>query len=99
MINGLGKRLKVARINSNMSRKQVAERLGISESIIGLYETESRQPSLHVLVKLASLYKVTTDYLLGCEPSDSRALSLTGMTPQQIEALSLTAKCFRSHNI
>lgn len=99
MINGLGKRLKVARINSNMSRKQVAKRLGISESIIGLYETESRQPSLHVLVKLSSLYKVTTDYLLGCEPSDSRALSLTGMTPQQIEALSLTAKCFRSQNI
>lgn len=96
MINGLGKRLKVARINSGMSRKQVAERLGISESIIGLYETESRQPSLHVLVKLASLYKVTTDYLLGCEPSDSCTLSLTGMTPQQIEVLNLTAKCFRS---
>lgn len=99
MINDLGKRLKAARINSGLSRKQVAELLDISESVVGLYETESRQPSLPILIKLASLYKVTTDYLLGCEPADSRTLSLTGMTPQQIEALNLTAKCFRDRNI
>lgn len=99
MINDLGKRLKVARINSNLSRKQVAERLDITESTIGLYETEARQPSLPILIKLSSLYKVTTDYLLGCEPTNNCTLSLTGLTPQQIEALNLTAKCFRNQNI
>lgn len=99
MINDLGKRLKVARINSNLSRKQVAERLDVSESIIGLYETEVRQPSLPILIKLASLYNVTTDYLLGCESNNSCTLSLTGLTHQQIEALNLTAKCFRNQNI
>lgn len=99
MINDLGKRLKIARINSNLSRKQVAMRLDVSESVIGLYETEVRQPSLPILIKLASLYNVTTDYLLGCETNNSSTLSLTGLTPQQIEALSLTAKCFRNQNI
>ena len=99
MINDLGIRLKIARINSNLSRKQVAMRLDVSESVIGLYETEVRQPSLPILIKLASLYNVTTDYLLGCETNSNSTLSLTGLTPQQIEALNLTAKCFRNQNI
>ena len=99
MINDLGKRLKIARINSNLSRKQVAMRLNVSESVIGLYETEVRQPSLPILIKLASLYNVTTDYLLGCETNSNSTLSLTGLTPQQIEVLNLTAKCFRNQNI
>lgn len=99
MINDLGKRLKIARINSNLSRRQVAERVDVSESAIGLYETEVRQPSLRILIKLAYLYNVTTDCLLGCESDNNCSLSLTGLTAQQIEALNLTARCFRSQNI
>lgn len=54
MIQGLDKRLQISRINCNLTRKQVAELVGVSESIIGLYETASRQPSLSTLVKLAT---------------------------------------------
>lgn len=96
MIHGLAKRLQISRINSNLSRKQVAELINVSESLIGLYESGNRQPSLSVLIKLASLYKVTTDYLLGCEIQDSNSLSLIGLTEKQIQALTLTAQCFRN---
>lgn len=96
MINGLEKRLQMARINSNLSRKQVAELLNVSESLIGLYESGNRQPSLTSLIKLASAYKVTTDYLLGCESQDKNSLSLTGLTDKQIQALTLTLQCFRN---
>lgn len=96
MINGLNKRLQSSRINCNLSRKQVAELLGVSESLIGLYENASRQPSLDTLMKLASIYRVSTDFLLGCEPADKDSLSLSGLTEQQKHALTLTAKCFRS---
>lgn len=96
MINGLAKRLQIARIHSELSRKQVAELIGVTESTIGLYENESRQPSLLILMKLAALYHVTTDYLLGCESADNyKTLSLTGLTDKQIQALTLTAQCFR----
>lgn len=96
MINGLEKRLQMARINSNLSRKQVAELLNVSESLIGLYESGNRQPSLASLIKLASTYKVTTDYLLGCEPPDKTSLSLAGLTDKQIQALTMTIQCFRN---
>ena len=48
MIQGLAKRLQIARINKELSRKQTAERIGVSESLIGLYESGSRQPSLSI---------------------------------------------------
>lgn len=98
MINGLAKRLVVARGNIGLSRKQVAERLGVSESLIGLYESANRQPSLENLMKLATMYKVTTDYLLGCEPSNTESISLYGLNEMQIQSLTLTAKCFRNQN-
>ncbi|MBQ8118774.1 MAG: helix-turn-helix transcriptional regulator [Lachnospiraceae bacterium] len=99
MIKGLGERLQQSRINSKLSRKQVAELLGVSTSIVGLYETDVRQPSLSALMKLASIYKVTTDYLLGCEPIEKKSLSLNGLSDKQIEALTLTYKCFQNQSL
>lgn len=98
MIQGFDKRLQTARINCNLSRKQVSELIGCSESLIGLYESGNRQPSLSALMKLASVYKVSTDYLLGCESNEPGTLSLSGLTAKQISALKLTADCFRNSN-
>lgn len=99
MVQGLHERLYMSRINSKLSRKQVSTLLNVSESLIGLYETATRQPSLENLMKLASIYKVTTDYLLGCEPAQYDTISLYGLNNKQIEALTLTVKCFRNQNI
>lgn len=96
MIKGLGDRLLSSRNNSKLSRKQVADLLGVSTSLIGLYETDVRQPSLSALVKLASIYKVSTDYLLGCETVEKKTLSLTGLSDKQIKALTMTYECFRN---
>ncbi len=98
MIQGLDKRLQISRINCNLTRKQVAELVGVSESLIGLYESAARQPSLSTLVKLATQYHVTTDYLLGFETVNQDTLSLTGLTSKQIQALTLTAQCFRDRS-
>ena len=96
MIKGLDVRLRVSRINRGLTRKQVAELIDVSESLIGLYESGNRQPSLIVLIKLCAIYKVTADYLLGCESMDKSVLSLDGLTDKQIQALTLTAECFRN---
>lgn len=95
MIQGLAKRLQIARINKELSRKQTAELIGVSESLIGLYESGNRQPSLSVLMKLASLYRVSTDYLLGCDTAEKKVLSLEGLTDRQIQAVTLTVQCFK----
>lgn len=95
MIENLGNKLKAARINKNLSRKQVSELIGVSSSIIGLYETNERLPSLLILIKLATIYKVSTDYLLDIDALPQNTLSVDGLTEQQIRVLQLTIDCFR----
>ena len=61
----LSKRLKELRISNNLYQKDVAKKIGITESGYGYYEQGKRIPDSIMLNKLATLYKVTTDYLLG----------------------------------
>lgn len=46
-------------------QREVAAVLHIDRSTYAYYETGATQPSLSILVKLALLYDVTTDFLLG----------------------------------
>lgn len=96
MFNDLGYRLKTLRVNNQLSRKQVADLVGVSVSTIGLYESNERLPSLPVLVKLAAQYKTSVDYILDVESTGKEMLSLEGLTDKQIKALKLTAECFRN---
>ena len=50
----------------------MSQRLGISTIMISSYELEKRQPSYSALIKLASFFGVTTDYLLGIENSGAK---------------------------
>ena len=45
--------------------EEVGRRLGIAKSSYAGYENESRMPPLDKLQKLASMYDVSTDYILG----------------------------------
>lgn len=91
MLKNLGYKLKTLRVRNQLSRKQVAELVGVSVSTIGLYESNERLPSLPVLVKLACQYKTSVDYLLNIDTSDKNSLSLDGLTDKQIKALKMTA--------
>ena len=79
-----GKRLKDLRESSGLTQKQVAERVGVTSAVISAYETGIRQPSYAVLVKLAALYNVSSDYLLGISDSRTREsrhlVSLDGLS-------------------
>lgn len=87
-----GKRLRELRAERDMTQKQVAERIGGTASIVSAYENGIRQPSYEALIRLARLYGVSTDYLLGVSGkrgSDSRYLvSLDGLTPSRIALVS-----------
>lgn len=97
MFNELSDRLKALRIQNGYTRKQVSELVDISVSMVGFYESGERLPSLFVLVKLATLYKVSVDYLLGVNTNSKETLSLEGLTDDQIKAVRMTIECF--HNV
>lgn len=96
MINRLGEKLKSARISRKLTRKQVAELVGVTASVIGHYETGERIPSVPILLKLATHYKVSLDYLLDHTIINSNTLFLDGLTDKQISVLKQTADCFRN---
>lgn len=60
-----GERLKQLREKVKISQKDLADRLGISESQIYKYEKEESEPRADTVVKLAEFFNVSTDFLMG----------------------------------
>lgn len=58
-------RIKKLREEFNYTQQDLANKLNSSKSVIGLYESETRKPSLEVLVKLSEIFNCSIDYLLG----------------------------------
>lgn len=61
----LSNRLKEERKKAGLTQEEVAEYLGITRPAYTLYETDKTQPSLETAGKLADLYKISVDYLMG----------------------------------
>lgn len=66
----LHEKLAMLRKNSGYSTRELGEKLGVSQSSVSLWEKGARRPDMGTLVKIANLYGVSTDYLLGSK-SDS----------------------------
>lgn len=61
-----------------MRQAELAKKLGVSTSTIGMYEQGRREPSGGRLVKLAELFDVTADYLLTGQPVCARDRAALG---------------------
>ena len=59
-----GIRIAILRISKGWSQAELARRIGVSASAVGMYEQGRKEPSLGFLVRLAQEFEVTTDYLL-----------------------------------
>lgn len=61
----IGKRLRAARMSCKLTQQRVADRLEMTVNAYQKYEQSERYPSLETLVKLADLFNVPTDWILG----------------------------------
>ncbi len=61
----MNKRLVSLRKEKGLSREELSIKLGVSYSTIAKYESGSREPDIEMIDKIANLFEVTTDYLLG----------------------------------
>ena len=68
-------RLKKLRTLRGLSQVALADKLGVSKSIIGAYETGDRKPRYEFLEELADFFNVTIDYLTGKENGSMYYLS------------------------
>ena len=58
-------RLKETRLTSGLTQRQAAAALGISQPSYIRYENGTSEPTLDNLSKLADLFDVSVDFLLG----------------------------------
>lgn len=56
---------KQLRMASGFTQQEIADKLGISRSTIGMYETGAREPDYTTLETIADFFNVDIDYLLG----------------------------------
>ncbi len=92
----LGEKLRELRHAKHLSQEAVANRILTSKAVISGYELSTRSPSYTNLVRLAELYGVSCDYLLGM--SERRTIDVTGLTSEQVSAVSAVADALREAN-
>lgn len=69
--------LSYLRKRSGMSQKELAEKIGISRSAVGMYEAGEREPDFETLEALADTFNVNMDTLLGKSSPPSNAIPYT----------------------
>ena len=74
-------RLKQLRKNKHLTQAQVAQRIGVTASMVSSYETDIRLPSYEVLARIADVFGVTVDYLL-CR-QDKRFLDISELSDEE----------------
>lgn len=91
-----GNRLKNLRKQHNLTQKQLASLIGVKNSIISFYELGDRIPSPQIIVSLASVFHVTSDFLLGIEKSET--IDVSGLDEDDKKLVGLLIETLRKKN-
>ena len=91
-----GNTLKALRLREDMTQAQLAQKLGLTKSVISAYETGLRLRSYDVLIHVSKIFKVSTDYLLGVESQHD--LDLSGISDDEVAALKNLIKAMRNRH-
>lgn len=57
--------LKTLRNEKKLTQQELADKLKVAPSTIGMYESGKRTPDILTLEKIAEIFNVSTDYLIG----------------------------------
>lgn len=95
MVN-FGNKLRTLRTEAGMTQTELARILKISKSVVSYYELQERTPSPDVLVRLAGVFHVTTDYLLGIE--HKKLIDVSDLSDDDVHLLLITIETLRKKN-
>lgn len=90
----LGQRICELRTALGWSQVELAKRLGVAKQTVSNWENENIQPSIEMLVRLAKLFGVTTDYMLGLE--STLQLNVEGLSGEIIAHISQLISDFKA---
>ncbi len=87
------KNLRILREKTNISQRQLAEAIGVSQQSINKYENHNIEPDIGTLIRIADYFGTTVDYLVDhtAEPEKpifvSKYMSLTENQKQAVDAV------------
>ena len=87
MLYALNENIKRLRIARGASQVTLAHMLGVTKQCVSNWENGNVLPSIDMLVKMADVFGVTTDYLLGRE--ERAVLDVSELTEAQRGHVSL----------
>ena len=61
----IGEKILNLRKKQNLSQKELAEKVGITEASLSRYENNLREPKAEIIAKISEILGCSTDYLLG----------------------------------
>lgn len=91
-----GTRLRDLRIRAGLTQKQLGEQIGVTKSVVSFYELRERAPSPEVLIKIAAVFHVSSDYLLGIEKG--KCIDISGLDAEDETAVRLVIEQLRKKN-
>ena len=86
----LNERIRKLRLERNLSQVDLAKKLNVTKQSVSNWENDNIQPSIDLLVKLARVFSVSTDYILGLE--ERRYLEVTGLTDEEMSHIQLVIR-------
>ncbi|HIW57812.1 MAG TPA: helix-turn-helix transcriptional regulator [Firmicutes bacterium] len=85
-MNDFSVKLKALRKSKGYSQQALADKLGVTKSLISGYEQDLRLPSLDMLVKISREFGVSSDYLLNLDRQ--KTINVEALTDRQIAIIS-----------
>jgi transcriptional regulator with XRE-family HTH domain len=80
--------LRLYRESAELTQRDVASKIGVSESAYRSYELGDRKIPVDLLVKLAAVYRVSVDVLIGnSEPANEPTIVSGSFTQDQSEKI------------
>lgn len=94
---GLGERLQALRCRNGWTQAYVGLKTGVTSVTISAYELNNRTPEIKTLIKLANLYHVSVDALLGVDKADtaSQTISVEGLSEDNISLVQALVQALR----
>lgn len=85
-MNDFSVKIKALRKSKGYSQQALADKLGVTKSLISGYEQDLRLPSLDMLVKISREFGVSSDYLLSLDRQ--KTINVEALTDRQIAIIS-----------
>ena len=90
----IAEKIKTLRETNNLTQAALARKLNVTRSSVNAWEMGISVPSTSLIVDIAKLFHVSTDYLLGIDKTSS--LDLSGLNEREVMLVYELVEYFKS---